>query len=644
MVFSSYIFILFYYIFTMSKFKWLSPDIQNLHEEIIQENQFCLWKYKLDSAGKKQKIPLVIGSDGRPSYTFPKGNFLNFTQLRNYIGGEIKPGLYLKDGKLSVIDIDNYTNINDEVNNCLVNLFTKGCYIEISPSKAGLHIFYSGSYDWTNGRKRSTSSVISKDGSKSNCEVYNPDDVRFITLTGHCLFHPDLGYDYYELPSAEDIMPELLILQKLFFPISKNKSSSTISSNNVSQSSDLLPPLKKIQLLNKRKKNLQYVYDIVKQSLDYKKFVLFTEHSKFEKHTSISETDMAFAGFLVRHIPQAWSENDKIEVIAEFFKSYRPSREKYSERTDYLTNTANNALKNTTFLSEKKEKIIDNDLVQKKTKISCSSILKMCNIMNIFHLGRSFSDFNYINDKKSDNSLKVNCAESLTTTDFKYFMQILFQYREWYDENKEIISKNDLCEININRLIQQLGLTSGGRAFQRFFDSLDKLSRVRMEYNKLLDPEKNLYCKSVDLLLSYQLHYTKNENDTSKIRDYKKLKIKMHPLMFDMMSKAKYNYSLLNKNSFNHLSSEKLQLLYYHFCQNTWPGKGYTTFTAKELLKLWPPSENSRTLTSRQKDLNSLIREFMDKKSKISDLLIEALYDGENLINVKVKKNNLTPV
>ena len=78
----------------------------------------------------------------------------------------------------------------------------------------------------------------------------------------------------------------------------------------------------------------------------------------------------------------------------------------------------------------------------------------MCNIINIFHLRRSFSDFNYVNNKKSDNSLKVKYAESWTTTYFKYFMQILFQYREWYDENKETISKNDLCEIDINRLIK----------------------------------------------------------------------------------------------------------------------------------------------------------------------------------------------
>lgn len=73
----------------------------------------------------------------------------------------------------------------------------------------------------------------------------------------------------------------------------------------------------------------------------------------------------------------------------------------------------------------------------------------------------------------------------------------------------------------------------------------------------------------------------------------------MHPIIFNLFNKAQYNYSLLNKNSYNHLSLSKLQLLYYHFCQNTWPGKGYVTLT--ELLNLWPLSDNPRILAKRKK-------------------------------------------
>lgn len=623
----------------MNKFKWLEPDLNNLHQEIIQQNQFCCWESKKNELGKEQKIPLVLGPGNRLSYTFPKGDFLTFEQINRFYNEQthFKPGLYLKDGSLSVIDLDNHSSCHDGLTRILARLFQKGCYIEISPSGQGLHVFYSGSFDWTDGRKRSTCTVAP--GYKTTCEVYGPNDVRFITLTGQALSSSLKTVQSTPLPKPDEIMEELLALKKMFFTNSINKISNPTM--RPSQTATLLADVKKVK--NRREKE-DYIYSIIQKSPDYPNFILFKHKLKFEKHNSISETDMAFAGLLARHIPEEWSEDKKIAIMINFFKTHRPERDKYKERTAYLIETVNKALANKSSLLNKTQSNVDHNVfVPEEKEIIRSSIFKICNIMNIFHLGRSYKKFEYKANKKEDNSLIATSPESLNATDFKYFMQLLFHYKESIEWSSQDTFENKYCHINIKYLLKELGLSPGGKTYKSLLGSLRRLSKVHLEYRKLLNPDEGVVRTISDNLLSWELVYIEDPS-TKEIKRYNKLKIKMHPVISEVLYKAEYNYSLINKDSYNKLSSEKLQLLYFYFCQNTWPGKSFITFTLKDLLSLWPPTNHRGLVCRRKSELVHLLEQFISQQEKIKDLDFQPVYDGSKLLAVKVKKNRLNPI
>lgn len=103
------------------------------------------------------------------------------------------------------------------------------------------------------------------------------------------------------------------------------------------------------------------------------------------------------------------------------------------------------------------------------------SIVKICNNMRIFHLGRSVKEFTYISNKEG-NRLKAHVPESLTQSDFRYFMQLLFVYIEctkpFVKELTSLDCLNELSEkyyqINLRSILTALGLTPGGRAYNVF--------------------------------------------------------------------------------------------------------------------------------------------------------------------------------
>lgn len=637
----------------MDKMAWKEGDLNHLPQEMVKQQRFCVWRSvpAKSGSGKPRKIPYTSSGGGllnRAVCNFPEGNFWTFDRVKIFLLRQrpkkaedtFFPGFYLKGSNLSVIDIDNY-HPNSGLLGLVMKFYHKGCYIEASPSGHGFHIFYSGSLNWTDGRKKSSTGLDTGQVKKTSCEVYGPDDIRFITVTGQKLHLPYIS-DIEPLPRAEELIEELTELQNIFFSSHhKQKHNSNIDKSSTlnKSSAEYFNDLEEINSKS------AWILSKIKDSVCHFLFLQFVNCLKFDKHNSISETDMAFAGFISAYIPDEWLYSEKIDVMVKFFHSYRPQRNKTRDRLDYVRRTAQKALQSESSVKSRSGEKSKTAPDQKHPQsIKRASIFKICNIMQIFHLGRSYENFKYIENKNKDNSLEATCPESLTPTDFKYFMQLLFQYKEsklFTDQNTP--QKNGYYKINIKKLGEELGAgISGGKHYRLFFNSLDKLSKVHLKWNKLINSDKQLYCTHSESLLSYRASYeTRLSKDN---RSYKRLEVRMHSAISEILSSAEYNYSLLNKESYNKLSSTELQLLYFYFCQKTLPGKNFTTFTLKDLLGLWPVSDDRRIIFNRMKKLIDLIEDFVSKQAELKDLYIQPIYENGKLTMVKVKKNRLSPV
>ena len=619
--------------------KNVEANILNLPDEIKVSKQFCLWKYQyIENNCKPSKVPYgylkkqhrVMPSlkDKRHWFTFSE--YLNFKNCFN----DFNLGLVLTNGSFTVIDIDNY-QAHKVLDSILFNMLSKGAYIEVSPSGLGLHIFFVG--QWSYSRKKSIVSIGYR-SKKTTCEAYCGKDVRFITLTGQSIVLKNQKNNK-SLATSSELSQEIEKLAELFFGYDvfgdMYSTPNTIDKN-------LIQPSLDIDVVNKE-------YIRIKGEIStsiWKKLYIDLCNCLKSNYNSASEADWAFLQIVARFID--YESQYKKNILKLFFQKDRPYRLK-KNRIDYLDRTITKVLSNpvkpkdqifcTTFSSKnanyKEESQSNLDKKKSKTIKSCS-ILKICNIMQIFHLGRSYENFKQIEIKNQDNSLEATCPESLTSTDFKYFMQLLFQYKD-----SKISSKSDYYQINIKKLGEELGLGINGRNYKLFFNSLSKLSKVHLKYNKLINFDKKLYCTSEESLLSYRASYEKHSGKDS--RPYKRLEVRMHSAISEILSIAEYNYSLINRESYDQLFSEKLQLLYVYFCQKTLPGKNFTTFTLEDLLDLWPASNNRHTIYTRTEQLISLIENLSSKQAQLKDLDIQLFYENKKLTKVKVKKNRLIP-
>lgn len=622
--------------------KWSDQNLNNLPKEIISQDQFCLWRYE-DSgqnSSKQKKIPYTLSQWGILQRGVKKGNRFSFTKLKDLLEKKesFRPGFYLENSNLSVIDIDDYHS-NDLIRKIIFNLLEKRCYIEASPSFKGLHIFYSGFLDWTNSKHKSISSLEG-----TSCELYGPSDVRFITLTGKALLKDEEQVKIGPLPEAEEIREELMQLKELFFLDPKLKEQKSNLINRTSLISKIKSHVEEKEILISKNisENLQSIVAKIEASHHYPKFLSFCKENQSCKHPSPSETDLAFAGLLAKYMDKRWDLDDKLALMIEAFRELRNHRDKTQARIVYAIDTGKLALSNPdVYFRDPGPK--QKDLSEQGSKtIDRGSIFKICNIMQIFHFGKSYNGFTYINNKKDENLLKVTAQNSLTSNDLRYFMHIVFQHRQFF-QGREKISKECYFEFNVAAMLEKLEIKRGGNQYKSFYNSLLRLSKVHLEYHKLIDKDMGKYNNKIGSLLSYEREYRRDLHFYKK-KEWHKVRVQLGLPILAVLEEANYNYSLFNKDSFESFSSTKLQLLYYHFCQNTLPGIGFKIFTIEELLRLWPPSNIRSTLNSRVKELTKMIEAFVNEQKKIKDLMIEAIYYQKRLVQVKVKKKKLKPV
>ena len=412
--------------------KWTVPNLRNIPVEISSSNQICLWKYEFQkNSNKYQKKPYHYI---KSSKTLAPGineltrrhllSLDEFLYLRSTysISSLFSAGFYLQGAGLSVIDIDNYQT-HPKLDSIIADLHQKGCYIEVSPSGKGLHIFYKGIYDWSYRRNKCIK-VIQGEKKITTCEIYNSNDKRFITLTGQSLKSENQSFSV--LPMASDIAVDLLELKALFFAQEDCRQKGSIS-----EMSDvfLLNP-KSVEYLE------PYLIELYKKIMNSQYNIKFGELSSITNpgYSSTSEVDMAFLGLGAMFLDKTIDPSQQSLLLFMFFERYRPKRPKTFNRVEYIFRTIQIALNNVNKCIAKENK----ECVKKKENIvrevvnrttSKDSTIKICNNMKIFHFGRSIKEFTYISNKDG-NRLEAHIPESLNQSDFRYFMQLLFMYIE----------------------------------------------------------------------------------------------------------------------------------------------------------------------------------------------------------------------
>ena len=153
----------------------LSVDVENIPSELTNLNNWVLWRYKDRGNGKRTKPPFQI--DGKYAKTTDARTWSSFNQCLVALdqGKDAGLGIMLGSGIVG-IDLDHViqleTNTLTPLAQEIVNRF-RGTYIEISPSKEGIHIFCYGKIK-RSGKGR---------GDNNWLEVYDRD--RYFTVTGN---------------------------------------------------------------------------------------------------------------------------------------------------------------------------------------------------------------------------------------------------------------------------------------------------------------------------------------------------------------------------------------------------------------------------------------------------------------------------
>ena len=261
--------------------------------------------------------------------------------------------------------------------------------------------------------------------------------------------------------------------------------------------------------------------------------------------------------------------------------------------------------------------------------------------MNIFHIGKTFKNIEY-EHCKPNNLLKATIPHSLNQTDFSYYMEILFQYVDQVKHCNDIEqAKKKFMPININMILKNLNMSSGGKSYHNFEASLNKLSNITLLYHKKIT-FSGLYSTDKDTLISYKIlshHSRQNQGKSSVI--WRKLSIKMHPIILDMIKEANFNYSLLNKNSYRKMHSSKLKLFYYYFCCLILPGQYPIKLSIDDILSLWPKTKFKQVINQRKKEIVEILKIFVKLDSQLEDLDSQLIYRNNEVIGIQLKKTKL---
>ena len=600
-------------------------DFALIPTKLRKDSRFCLWKYEQlsNSRTKFLKKPYGINSNNQiiPSlknrqywFSLDKLNELSFELQKEY-----GLGLILTNGPYLVIDLDNCILIKNNQSILLeevkqiIKLFPNA-YCEISPSNTGLHIIFRGTWLINcNKAKR----YLSQSLKQGTIEIYSGNDCRYITLTGNSLYShiikDDLPYFSLENNGLKELFINFFDDNEKNYTINKFITSDSIKQNETNISKEIL--------------NQQYNFfqeKILNSGLSNTYSSLC--NSVNPGYSSPSEADWFYLNLILKFLVSDRTYKEKYFLLKYFYQKDRPERLK-KNREDYIKITIEKVLIfdncNNNVKKVQKNKFIyqNNNNIKKFDK---KNILKLCNNMNIFYLNKpQRTSCRKLYKGSKNNYIEFIIPEPLTSIDSDYFSEILYQFYQ----QKFAISDNEclwpsekyIINLNISLIAKRLNKSDGGSFRSSLIESLDKLSLVKMSFEKQII-KSGLVHKGVKDLISYETFFS---NDLMLNKKYKKIIVEINFLTFNIMQNSSCHYSLLNIEHRNKLPSSQLRLLYHYLCLKLMPGADFfTDITTSELLKtFWSDTESLSTKRTRKKYLISLTESLKLYSNYLSDML-----------------------
>nr|YP_009511648.1 hypothetical protein [Melanthalia intermedia]AXI97525.1 hypothetical protein [Melanthalia intermedia] len=271
-------------------------------------------------------------------------------------------------------------------------------------------------------------------------------------------------------------------------------------------------------------KNAQKLKNIILKSDLSKVFILLTNELNPEnRYKSDSEADWSFCLLLLSFMDI--NQLNKVKVIEYLVLYCRAPRDKlFNER--YRLTTIVNALKYAekygligSQLTKSKKKIMSAEINQIKKSLSIlvntiekSAVVKICNAMKIFHLGRSVNNLQIVSDQEG-NYLKATIPTNLNQTDFAYYMEILYRYKQ---QLQYAYKTYGYASINMSTILLNLGKNTSGSSYKDLYKSLSKLAAVTLEYDKKINSDTMRH-KRVESLLDIDLYYSNERNNCMQL-------------------------------------------------------------------------------------------------------------------------------
>lgn len=160
----------------------------NIPHELASCDQWLVWKYRPKKGGEWTKPPYSPHTDTKADVTDPTtyGTFEDALNAQNRIQADGIGFALVAGGELTFIDLDHCRSIEDESIDpwavAIIRRFPVS-YIEVSPSKTGLHVIVKGTLPGGRGIKR----AIKSRNAHPNAAIEMYSAGRYATITGNVI-------------------------------------------------------------------------------------------------------------------------------------------------------------------------------------------------------------------------------------------------------------------------------------------------------------------------------------------------------------------------------------------------------------------------------------------------------------------------
>lgn len=424
-------------------------------QELKENKQFIVWKYKADDKGNKTKVPYSALGTATGTNNKYRNTWTTYNKAKENISNYDGVGLIFDNG-ICGIDIDK-RSLDDEVTKDILTMFDT--YAEISPSKNGLHILF----------KADISKLPTIDnGTKLDYKYYqkNPHNGIECYIDGLTNRYFTFTEDTLVDKPINDCTEQLLTFLDKYMLKSKWQPQ---KATNISKSNSIIPDFKP---------DSEYLKIGLEKDKVLKELWNSTPSGS---NGNESETDLALCNKLAYWCNKDFSAIDTAFKSSPYYLAKDESHKQKWDRQDYKSSTINNSISscdnvardnNASRILAKKNSILNDDLLTKLSKLQPHN--------------------NYTKDDKGLGELfadiyKDKCRYNVTA-------------KEWYVYNGKIWEE-DTGGMQVSRYAKELA--DGLRVYSISTDDEDyikfayKLGQLNNR-NTMISDSRDKYCMSKD--------------------------------------------------------------------------------------------------------------------------------------------------